>query len=107
MTLAELYTELNEICQTARGRFREAVEPPYILYLDDSTDSIGADYLNLAQRHYMSIILATDYIDNVKEGQIEEIIKEYEYTKTRLFIESENLWQTTYEFELLEGGLLL
>ena len=49
----------------------------------------------------MSIILATDYIDNVKEGQIEEIIKEYEYTKTRLFIESENLWQTTYEFEII------
>lgn len=81
-------------------------EKTYAVYLD-SVDGRGADNINLIKDHAVSIELYEYYPDNDAEVRLEtELDKRgIEYTKeARYWLETEQLYQTVYDFNYTEKG---
>ena len=82
-------------------------EPPYLVYLIKDESGYGADEKNLISNKSVTVELYSDKKSFDLEATIEEIISAYEYRKHEEFIESEEMWQVSYEFEIYEklGGI--
>lgn len=93
------------------GGYTSVAPYPHIAYFDYTIVS-GSDYHNQLKRHTVSAELYNDNnedkpreIIQKTELQIEAVLDKngIHYEKTpAAFIQSENLWQTSYTFELLE-----
>lgn len=79
--------------------------PPlsYIVFLENRNVR-GADNKNLIADRELSIELYSAKIDREAEQKIEDLLNEksIEYSKDRTWIDSENFFQTVYDFNLLE-----
>lgn len=85
-------------------QFRKAPSPPYAVW-HDSFAAEGADMINNVINHDITIELYSDTPRADIEAAIEDKIDErhIKYTKQeRYWIESEQLYQTIYEFSFLE-----
>jgi hypothetical protein len=76
---------------------------PYIIYLINSKIS-GADYLNCTSNRSITLELYSEKIDNISEAKIETLLNSnaIKYEKSRQWIDTEKLFQTTYDFNLIE-----
>lgn len=83
------------------------ISPPdetYAVYFDSFTRR-GADRVNLLKEHDCTIEIYSDFPDPEAEDHIETILDKYEieYEKSeRLWIQSEQLYQTVYTFGYIE-----
>lgn len=84
-------------------RFLKPPALPYILFNDNSNIS-GADDKNCIANRQITIELYSSRINNTAESLIETLLNEknINYSKDRIWIQTEMYFQTVYDFELVE-----
>ena len=80
----------------------ESPEPPFICYLIPNSDNFSADGRVYYKINEIHIELYTDCKDLSAEQQVEAVLDEHGifYEKTEVWIESENLYEVLYTFEM-------
>lgn len=78
-------------------------EPPYICFLVDGSANLMADNKVYHKINDLNIELYTTKKDLVAEAKLEKVLDDHEipYDSYGIFIESEKLFQKTYETRLL------
>lgn len=108
MTIDELKAMLEETgFPLAYDHFAEgeSPSPPFLCFLFPSSDNFAADgkvWYKISQVH---IELYTDLKDPELENRLEAVLDEHGifYNKTEVWIESEQLYEVLYTFEI--GGI--
>lgn len=79
-----------------------AVDPPFIVYLNDESSNFYADGVVYAVISSINIELYTDEKDHKLEEKIENIFKEYNvaWEKEEIYIESEQMYKILYQMEV-------
>ena len=79
-----------------------AVDPPFIVYLNDESSNFYADGVVYAVISSINIELHTDEKDHKLEEKIENIFKEYNvaWEKEEIYIESEQMYEILYQMEV-------
>lgn len=77
--------------------------PPYVVWFLSRDNDMMADDTNYCDIEQLNIELYTSFKDFEKEAQVESVLKEnnFTYHKESTKIDSENLYQTSYEMEVL------
>ena len=80
----------------------ESPDPPFICYLLPNSDNFSADGKVYYKINEIHIELYTDCKDLSAEQQVEAVLDEHGifYEKTEVWIESENLYEVLYTFEM-------
>ena len=80
----------------------ESPDPPFICYLIPNGDNFSADGRVYYKINEIHIELYTDCKDLSAEQQVEAVLDEHGifYEKTEVWIESENLYEVLYTFEM-------
>lgn len=80
----------------------ESPEPPFLIYLIDSSDNFSADGKAYFKANEVHIEIYTDYKNIEVEKKAEAVLDEYGifYNKLESFIESEKLYEVLYTFEM-------
>ena len=80
----------------------ESPDPPFICYLIPNSDNFSADGRVYYKINEIHIDLYTDCKDLSAEQQVEAVLDEHGifYEKTEVWIESENLYEVLYTFEM-------
>lgn len=89
--------------EVAEELFLKPPTPPYIVFTS-KPDIRGADNKNCIADRFISIELYCESMDEVTEKTIEDLLNEkaIEYTKERTWIQEELLFETVYDFNLIE-----
>lgn len=89
--------------KVADTMFLEPPSYPYCLFLDN-TAFRGADLKNCIADRDITIELYTEFVDTDSENKIEKILNDsnYQFEKSRAWIESEKHFQTVYDFNFTE-----
>ena len=79
----------------------ESPEPPFLLFLSPGENTFSADNLAYFSCKQLDIELYTDKKLPELEEQVEAVLAQHEiyYTKTELFIDSEELYEVLYEMD--------
>lgn len=79
-----------------------AVDPPFIVYLNDESSNFYADGVVYAVISSINIELYTDEKDHKLEEKIENVFKEYNvaWEKEEIYIESEQMYEILYQMEV-------
>lgn len=79
-----------------------AVDPPFIVYLNDESSNFYADGVVYAVISSINIELYTDEKDHKLEEKIENIFKEYNvaWEKEEIYIESKQMYEILYQMEV-------
>lgn len=110
MTLAQLrriftgFQTQNGIL-TAYYQFEEnaEVQAPYLVYFIPNHDDFIADNSNHVKVAVLRVELYTNYKDFTTEGLVEAILPG-PYSKETTYIDSERLYETIYETEVIING---
>lgn len=86
----------------ANYQFREPQEPPYLVYLLER-DDFSADNSNYQKIVRLILELYTDNLEPEMEEGIESLLPSF-YIKDQSYIDSERMYQTTYEIEVILNG---
>lgn len=80
-----------------------APELPYIVYLINGNNDYYAEQQNYVDIGEVDVEFYSSYKDFQTEGIIERLFKEnnIKYNKTSQYLESENMWETLYELEII------
>ena len=80
----------------------ESPDPPFICYLIPNSDNFSADGRVYYKINEIHIELYTDCKDLSAEQKVEAVLDEYDvfYDKSEVWIESENLYEVLYTFEM-------
>ena len=80
----------------------ESPDPPFICYLIPNSDNFSADGRVYYKINEIHIELYTDFKDLSAEQKVEAVLDEHGifYEKTEVWIESENLYEVLYTFEM-------
>ena len=80
----------------------ESPDPPFICYLIPNSDNFSADGRVYYKINEIHIELYTDCKDLSAEQKVEAVLDEHGifYEKTEVWIESENLYEVLYTFEM-------
>lgn len=89
--------------KVAEEHFLNPPALPYIIFSEDN-DITGSDDKNCIANRAISIELYSGKIDKSAEGMIENLLHEkaIQYKRDRTWIDSENFFQTIYDFNLIE-----
>jgi hypothetical protein len=89
--------------RVAEERFLVPPALPYVVFLVDSNVR-GADNKNCIVERSISIELYAEKINKEAESKIETLLNEkaIEYSRDHTWIDSEKIFQTMYEFNLIE-----
>ena len=84
----------------AEDVFQDAVELPHIVF-NDEIDRFGADSKLLCSSHNVTV---ERYSDGTGDEAVEALLEEevFEYTKNRVWLDDEQCFMTTYEFNYTE-----
>jgi hypothetical protein len=77
-------------------------KPPYCVYLFSRETFYGSDKKNLIADRDVIVELYTIKKDPVSEKRVEDALSGYEFTKSEEYIDTEGLYQITYEFNHIE-----
>lgn len=77
-------------------------KPPYLIYLISTESSSGADYCNLISRKRVTVELYTIQKNTCLENKVEGAISSFEYEKYEDYIEAEEMYLVSYEFDIYE-----
>lgn len=80
----------------------ESPNPPFLLFLTPASSNFSADGKTYFKANEVHIELYADYKNPVLEEQVEAVLDRHGifYNKTEAFIESEQLYETLYIFEM-------
>lgn len=80
----------------------ESPNPPFLLFLTPESSNFSADGKAYFKANEVHIELYADYKNPVLEEQVEAVLDRHGifYNKTETFIESEQLYETLYIFEM-------
>ena len=80
----------------------ESPDPPFICYLIPNSDNFSADGRVYYKINEIHIELYTDCKDLSAEQKVEAVLDEHDvfYDKSEVWIESENLYEVLYTFEM-------
>ena len=80
----------------------ESPDPPFICYLIPNSDNFSTDGRVYYKINEIHIELYTDFKDLSAEQKVEAVLDEHGifYEKTEVWIESENLYEVLYTFEM-------
>ena len=81
---------------------RDVPSPPYAVYIISPEIGRGADYKNLLIERHVRLEVYTDAKDTALEAAVEKILGAVEWEKDEDYIESEELYMVTYDFEIYE-----
>lgn len=99
-TLKDLY---NLLCVTgfpvAHSFFLEPQQPPFVVYVDDSYKSIDANSKTLYTRLHIRAELYIENDDITSELTFEQVLKDLSYSKSKMWIDEEKIYNVTYEFD--------
>ncbi len=105
MGLDELYEKLKTLgIPCAYHHFIQKVSPPYVVYIDDESESISADAKNFGLRRYVRVYLCTEDSMPDLEARLEAVLDGCAFDKTKLWLDSEEMYQVSYDLELIEKG---
>lgn len=87
---------------TAYRLFREAVDPPFVVWMETGTNNMFADGKTYKRIRTINVELYTDKKDTAAEEKLETALDGIApWQKTEeTFIESEQLFENVYEFEV-------
>lgn len=106
MTRTEVYTLINSFgLPNAYYSFpnNRAPQLPYVIYYYPSRDDYMADNYNYVHVDTLRIELYTETKNFELEDSIEALLP-FPYSKDTVFIDSENMYQITYESEVIISG---
>lgn len=107
MTLQEIATMVASFNLPWRySHFSETPAPPYVVYYFPAENDVYADDSNFVNKRQLFIELYTNTKDSTSEGTIESTLKQKGLTwyKQTDFLNDEQLYQTTYEMEVIING---
>lgn len=89
--------------KVAEEKFKKPPLLPYVIFTE-SNDIRGADTKNCISERVIGIELYSENIDRVSEGKIDDLLNEklIEYSKERIWIDSQLMFETIYVFNLIE-----
>lgn len=105
MTYEEIHEMMQEMdCPFSYHHFAEGENPapPFLLFLSPGENTFSADNVAYFSFKQLDIELYTDKKLPELEEQVEAVLAKHEiyYTKTELFIDSEELYEVLYEMEV-------
>lgn len=107
MTLTEIAEMVEDIGLEWRySHFSQTPNPPYVVYYFPAENDVYADGSNYVNKRQLFIELYTKTKDITSEGTVEAKLKEAGLTwyKQTDFLSDEELYQTTYEMEVIING---
>ena len=107
MTLTDIATMLTSIgVPFVYSHFSKTPNPPYLVYYYPSENDVFADGSNYVNKRQLFIELYTKGNDFDTEASVEAALKNAGLTwyKQTDFLNDENLFQTTYESEVIING---
>lgn len=107
MTLQEIATMVASFNLPWRySHFSETPAPPYVVYYFPAENDVFADNSNFVNKRQLFIELFTTKKDGTTEASIESTLKSKGLTwyKQTDFLNDEQLYQTTYEMEVIING---
>lgn len=104
MTLKEIYSKLKSLnIPVAYDHFNSAQTPPFCVYTI-SDDISGADLKNMLRNRSVRLELYTDKKNETLETEVENLFNEYEMSKETIWIQSENMFETIFSFDIYMKG---
>lgn len=107
MTLKEIADMVSDIGLSWRSsHFSQTPALPYVVYYFPAENDVMADNSNYANKRQLFIELYTKTKDNTSEGLVEAKLRANGLTwyKQTDFLNDEQLYQTTYELEVIING---
>ena len=107
MTLTEIAEMVEDIGLEWRySHFSQTPNPPYVVYYFPAENDVYADGSNYVNKRQLFIELYTKTKDITSEGTVEAKLREAGLTwyKQTDFLSDEELYQTTYEMEVIING---
>jgi len=107
MTLTEIAQMVASIGLEWRySHFSQTPNPPYVVYYFPAENDVYADSSNYVNKRQLYIELFTKTKDITSEGVVESALKNAGLTwyKQTDFLSDEELYQTTYEMEVIING---
>ena len=89
---------------TVYGSFKDRVEPPYIVFIRPTADTVSSDYKVHGKYQNYNIELYTNKKDLAAEKKLEDIIGliDPEYDTLETYIDTEKMYQVTYSITIFE-----
>jgi len=106
MNQIELFNGLKAIgYPVAYSHFNQEVKAPYLTYLFTYDNDMMADNENYVEISNFQVELYTDVKDPAAEKKVQAKLKELRlpYGKSGTWIESEKMFQTVYDIQLIGG----
>ena len=101
MTYAEVKTMLaSSGLPVAYRAFESITNPPFIIWMSDADNNFAADGKVFFSAHQIRIELYTTKVDVESETALENALSEHFYTKERIYIDEEKMYETIYELEV-------
>ena len=99
----EAIKELLEITElpVAYDHFNQQTEPPFLVYLLPESRNIIADDCVYQPKVLLRVELYTDRKDLEMERRVEDVLSDMIWTKTEEYIDSEKMYETIYEMEVI------
>ena len=93
-------------CPTNLGVFKKPQALPYIIWMFEGLDGFYADDTVFKKVELLTVNFYSEKLDFVKESKIEAALLNagLVYTYTREYIDSEKMYETHYESEVLIDG---
>lgn len=79
---------------------------PYVVFVEESNTENSSDLSNDIIERNITIEYYSSTISAVDEKKIENLLKEIHYTKSRMWVDAENCFQTLYDFSILERNVI-
>lgn len=109
MTRQEVYEIVNSIglpCAYYQFSDDTPQAPPFVVWFFSVNDDVKADNTNYVDKEVLNVELYTAYRDFDQEKAVEAILNAngFCYAKEASFVESEKIWQISYESEVIING---
>lgn len=109
MTRTEVFEMVESIglpCAYYQFNDNTPQKPPFVVWFFSSDDDFVADNENYTNIEVLNIELYTYNKDFELDAVVEQVLKEngFVWSKESSFIESEKIWQTAYESEVIING---
>lgn len=103
ITPAEIHKLLASLgIPVAYLKFDEPQKPPFVVWFETGADIHGADGMNMLEEKTIRIELYCSKKDPELERRTEELFSDTELSRdTDIYIESENLIESVFEFDII------
>ena len=109
MTREEVYTMIQSIglpCAYYQFSDNTPQVPPFVVWFFSSNTDVMADNSNYVDKEVLNVELYTSIRDFEQEQAVETVLASngFTYAKEANFIDSEKIWQISYESEVIING---